>query len=171
MSGASIEFSDEFVALARIAGYTVEHREGAVEVYNLGGEVRHRVRRDGVDNVIAFGERSREYTFVGRTSTDADTERWLTDQLAGPFRSALGLPLIVTGYLTVGARGVAVSHDAGTTTLVLENEPHRRVRLRGDDPHTGAMFSHVMLLSLAELRASLAAEDGLPLYGFLHRER
>lgn len=167
----TVELSEEFVVFARTAGYTVEPRENTIEIYNLGGEIRHRVRRAGTGNEIASAERSRPYSVVAQTSTEVDAERYLTMELEGSFRCALGLPTIVTGYLTVGAREVAISHGSGISMLTPEREPHRRVQLRGEEPYRAAMFSHVMVLSLDELRASLAAEDGLPLYGFLRRSR
>ncbi|GMA27246.1 hypothetical protein [Arenivirga flava] len=166
----NIRLTDEFEVFARTAGYTVEYLEDAVEIYNLGGEIRSLVHRVGAEVVIESAERARDYSVEAKTSTEIDAERYLTYELGGPFREALGLRVIVTGFVSVGAPEVLITYAPRVTTLEWTGEPDRKVQLFGPGKHSGEIFSFAMKLSLAELRASFAAEDGLPLYAFLHRD-
>lgn len=165
-----IRLTDEFEVFARTAGYTVEYLEDAVEIYNLGGEIRFLVHRVGADVVIESAERARDYSVEAKTSTEIDAERYLTYVLGGSVRDALGLATIVTGFLTEGAPGVSITDAPRVTTLEWVGEPGREVQLSGPGKHSGEAFSFAMKLSLEELRASFAAQDGLPLYAFLHRD-
>ncbi len=165
-----IRLTDEFEVFARTAGYTVEYLQDAVEIYNGGGEIRFLVHRVDADVVIESAERAQDYSLEARMSTVVDAERYLTYVLRGSFREALGLGRIVTGFLSEGAPEVSITHAPRVTTLEWIGEPGRKVQLSGPGKHSGEVFSFAMKMSLEDLRASFAAEDGLPMYAFLQRD-
>ncbi len=166
----NIRLTDEFEVFARSAGYTVEYLEDAVEIYNLGGEIRFLVHRVEADVLVEFAERARDYSVQVQASTESDAERYLTYVLGGSVRDVLGLPTIVTGFLSEGAPEVSITHAPRVTVLESIAEPGRRVQLFGAEVDNGEMLSHVMTFSLEELRASFAAPDGMPLFAFVRRD-
>lgn len=165
-SDREFAFPSEFREWARRAGYSVALEENRIVIFDVGGDIRYYVGAQSGDYVVTRADRSEAERFVLSARASVDVERYLTWALSVDARAAAGLsPVrlpfdkesVAPGYETV------ILND-GLAGLRRSTGEVRGARFADRFVHPAVQYSYYADADLADLRRSLEAPDGAPLF-------
>ncbi|GAA3638890.1 necrotizing toxin immunity factor IFT [Microbacterium awajiense] len=159
--------SDAFEAWAGRAGYAVTREDDATTVATEpGGEIRYTVRRFDDEFHLSRAERAEPPQPEMVSTQPADIERYLTVQLGIDLRAEADLPRLRLPFaIDRCAPGfVFAALDGGWATLLCEDRGPIAARFRDWSMHPAVRFSYYAEAELEDLRSSLVAESGAPVF-------
>ncbi|MGZ0067977.1 Imm61 family immunity protein [Microbacterium sp. Yaish 1] len=165
-SDREFAFSSEFREWARRAGYSVALEENRIVIFDVGGEIRYYVGAQSGDYVVTRADRSEAERFVLSARAFVDVERYLTRALSVDARAAAGLSPV---KLPFDEESVAPGYETvtladGLAGLTRSTGEVRGVRFADRFVHPAVQYSYYADADLADLRRSLEAPDGAPLF-------
>lgn len=159
--------SDAFETWAGRAGYAVTRQDDAIAVATEpGGEIRYTIRRFDDEYHLSRAERAEPDQAEMVSTEPVDIERFLTVQLGIDLRAQADLPrLRLPVAVDRCAPGfVFAALDGGWATLLREENGPIAARFRDWSMHPAVRFSYYAEAELADLRSSLVAESGAPVF-------
>lgn len=162
-----IVLSDAFEPWAGRVGYAVTREDDAVIVATEpGGEIRFTVRRFGDEFHLSRAERAEAPQPEMVSTQPADIERFLTVQLGIDMRAAADLPRLRLPFAVdrCAPGFVFAETNSGWATLLREESGPIAARFRDWSMHLAVRYSYYAEAELADLRSSLVAESGAPVF-------